>query len=82
MNEVVTQLLTRVGAMKRCGDEPSRLVGQAEREQHVQVTLDSRRCVGGSRMRPPISTTIAEFDSYCQVSFYEPIYFVFLSYGI
>ena len=30
VNEVVTQLLTRVEAMKRCGDEPSRLVGQAE----------------------------------------------------
>ena len=31
VNEVVTQLLTRVGASKRCGDEPSRLLGQADR---------------------------------------------------
>jgi DDE_Tnp_1-associated len=37
VNEVVTQLLTRVGAMKRCGDEPSRLVGQVERAQHVAL---------------------------------------------
>src|SRR5438876_12211210 len=33
VNEVVTQLLTRVGATKRCGEEPSCLVGQAEREE-------------------------------------------------
>src|SRR5437667_12840720 len=37
VNEVVTQLLTRVEAMKRCGDEPSRLVGQAECAAHVHV---------------------------------------------
>lgn len=46
VNEVVTQLLTRVGAMKRCGDEPSRLVGQAEREQHVHVALDGKTLRG------------------------------------
>src|SRR6266566_4277296 len=46
MNVVVTQLLTRVGAMKRCGDEPSRLVGQAEREQHVHVALDGKTLRG------------------------------------
>jgi predicted transposase YbfD/YdcC len=46
VNEVVTQLLTRVGAMKRCGEEPSRLVGQAEREEHVHVALDGKTLRG------------------------------------
>src|SRR6266496_6825516 len=31
VNEVLTPVLTRARAVKRCGDEPSRLVGQAER---------------------------------------------------
>jgi hypothetical protein len=42
VNEVVTQLLTRVGATKRCGEEPSRLVGQAERQQHVVWACGAR----------------------------------------
>jgi DDE_Tnp_1-associated len=46
VNVVVTQLLTRVGAMKRCGEEPSRLAGQAEREQHVHVALDGKTLCG------------------------------------
>jgi predicted transposase YbfD/YdcC len=46
VNEVVTQLLTRVEASKRCGEEPSRLVGQAEREQHVHVALDGKTLRG------------------------------------
>lgn len=66
VNEVVTQLLTRLGAMKRCGDEPSRLVGQAEREQHVHVALDGRRCVGRSRMRSPISARCISWRSMRQ----------------
>src|ERR1700680_3000976 len=39
VNAVLTQALTRVRATARCGDEPSRLVGQAEREEHVHVAL-------------------------------------------
>ena len=46
VNEVMTQLLTRVEASKRCGEEPSRLVGQAEREQHVHVALDGKTLRG------------------------------------
>ncbi len=46
VNEGVTQLVTRGGAMKRCGDEPSRLLGQAERTQHVHVALDGKTLRG------------------------------------
>jgi hypothetical protein len=42
MNQVVMQALARVAATKRCGDEPSRLAGQAAREQHVHVALDGK----------------------------------------
>jgi len=65
VNEVVTQLLTRVGAMKRCGDEPSRLVGQAEREQHVQVALD------GKTLRGTLSHEAADQRKMHQLALYE-----------
>jgi predicted transposase YbfD/YdcC len=42
LNQVVMQALARVAATKRCGDEPSRLAGQAAREQHVHVALDGK----------------------------------------
>ncbi len=42
VNQVLTQALTRIRATERCGDEPSRLAGQAEREQHVHVALDGK----------------------------------------
>ena len=42
VNAALTQTLTRVRASERCGDEPSRLVGQAEREEHVHVALDGK----------------------------------------
>jgi DDE_Tnp_1-associated len=42
VNEVVMQVLTRARAVQRCGEEPSRLVGQAEREQQVHVARDSQ----------------------------------------
>ena len=42
VNQVLTQALTRVRATERCGDEPSRLAGQAEREEHVHVALDGK----------------------------------------
>ncbi len=37
VNEVLMQALSRVAATQRCGDEPSRLVGQAQGEQHVAL---------------------------------------------
>jgi predicted transposase YbfD/YdcC len=46
LNQVVMQALARVAASKRCGDEPSRLAGQAEREQHVHVALDGKTLRG------------------------------------
>src|ERR1700674_5078083 len=46
VNRVVSQLLTRVAASKRCGEEPSRLVGQAEREAHVHLALDGKTLRG------------------------------------
>ena len=46
VNQVLTQALTRIRATERCGDEPSRLAGQAEREQHVHVALDGKTLRG------------------------------------
>ncbi len=37
VNAVLMQALTRVAATQRCGDEPSRLAGQAQGEQHVAL---------------------------------------------
>jgi predicted transposase YbfD/YdcC len=46
VNALLTQALTRVRATARCGDEPSRLVGQAEREEQVHVALDGKTLRG------------------------------------
>src|SRR6266516_6914286 len=40
------QALTRVAATQRCGDEPSRLAGKAEQEQHGHVELDGKTLRG------------------------------------
>ena len=37
VNQVLSSLLIRAAAAKRCGEEPGRLVGQVEREEHVHV---------------------------------------------
>ena len=49
VNHVLTQALTRARAAKCCGEEPSRLKGQAEWEEHVHVALDGKtlRCTLG-----------------------------------
>jgi predicted transposase YbfD/YdcC len=65
VNEVVTQLLTRVGATKRCGEEPSRLVGQVEREEHVHVALD------GKTLRGTLGHEAADQRKMHQVALYE-----------
>ena len=65
VNEVVTQLLTRVGAMKRCGDEPSRLLGQAERAEHVHVALD------GKTLRGTLGHEAADQRKMHQLALYE-----------
>ncbi len=46
VNQVLTQALLRVRAMERCGDEPSRLLGQRQREEHVHVALDGKTLRG------------------------------------
>lgn len=46
VNHVLTQFLTRVRASKRCEDEPSRLLSQEEREEHVHVALDGKTLRG------------------------------------
>jgi hypothetical protein len=65
VNEVVTQLLTRARAVKRCGDEPSRLVGQAEREEHVHVALD------GKTLRGTLGHEAADQRKMHQLALYE-----------
>jgi hypothetical protein len=44
--QVINDLLTRVGATKRWGDEPSRLVEQREQQEHVHVAL-AGKTLGG-----------------------------------
>ena len=45
--QVMAHLLTRLAATRRCGEEPSRLLSQAEaREHHVQVALDGKTLRG------------------------------------
>jgi predicted transposase YbfD/YdcC len=46
VNQVLMQALTRVAATQRCGDEPSRLAGQEEAQQHVHVALDGKTLRG------------------------------------
>jgi predicted transposase YbfD/YdcC len=65
VNEVVTQRLPRGGAMKRCGDEPSRLVGQAERELPMHVALD------GKTLRGTLAHEAADQRKMHQVALYE-----------
>jgi predicted transposase YbfD/YdcC len=65
VNEVVTQVLTRARAPKRCGDEPSRLVGQAEREEHVHVALD------GKTLRGTLGHEAADERKMHQLALYE-----------
>ena len=65
VNEVVTQLLTRVRATKRCGDEPSRRLRQAEGEEHVHVALD------GKTLRGTLGHEAADQRKMHQVALYE-----------
>jgi predicted transposase YbfD/YdcC len=65
VNEVLTQVLTRARAVKRCGDEPSRLVGQAEREEHVHGALD------GKTLRGTLSHEAADQRKMHQLALYE-----------
>ncbi len=65
VNEVLTPVLTRARAVKRCGDEPSRLVGQAERAEHVHVALD------GKTLRGTLGHEAADQRKLHQLALYE-----------
>jgi predicted transposase YbfD/YdcC len=65
VNEVLMQALTRVAATQRCGDEPSRLAGQAQGEQHVHVALD------GKTLRGTLSHEALDQKKMHQLALYE-----------
>src|SRR5215831_16975026 len=65
VTQVVAHLLTRLEAQRRCGEEPSRLVGQPERESHCQVALD------GKTLRGTLAHAASDQPSYHLVALYE-----------
>ncbi len=65
VTQVLAQFLTRVAATKRCGEEPSRLVGQAQREDHVHVALD------GKTLRGTLGHEPADQQPMHQLGLYE-----------
>jgi predicted transposase YbfD/YdcC len=65
VNGVLNQLLTRVEAARRCGEEPSRLRGQAAQEAHVHVALD------GKTLRGTLGHTAADQKKMHQLALYE-----------
>ncbi len=65
VNQVLMQMLTRVAAMQCYGDEPSRLAGQGEREQHVHVALD------GKTLRGTLGHEQADQKKMHQLALYE-----------
>jgi predicted transposase YbfD/YdcC len=65
VNLLMSQLLCRVEATQRCGEEPSRLVGQQEQEQHRHVALD------GKTLRGTLGHQAADQAAIHQVALYE-----------
>ena len=65
VRQVMNDLLTRVGAMKRCGDHASREDKQAEREKHVHVALD------GKTLRGTLGHTASDQQKMHQLALYE-----------
>lgn len=65
VNQVLAQLLSRAAAAKRCAEESSRLVGQAEREAQVHVALD------GKPLRGTLGHLAADQQKRHQVGLYE-----------
>jgi predicted transposase YbfD/YdcC len=66
VNQVMSQWLTRVRAIERCADEPSRLVGQAQREEHRHLALDGKTLRGTQHHEAPDQVKMH------QVALYEP----------
>ncbi len=46
VNEVLSQLLVRLEASRRCGQEPSRMAKQEEGQRHVHLALDGKTLRG------------------------------------
>lgn len=46
VNEVQSQLLIRMEASRRCGEEPSRLATQEEGQKHTHLALDGKTLKG------------------------------------
>ena len=65
VRQVMNDLLRRVGAMKRCGDNASREDKQAEREKHVHVALD------GKTLRGTLGHTASDQQKMHQLALYE-----------
>ncbi len=65
VTQVIQQCLTRAESSQRCGTEPSRLLGQAGREQKAHLALD------GKTMRGTLSHESATQPSVHLLSLYE-----------
>ncbi len=65
VRQVLTDWLTRVGAIKRGGEEPRRLVRQAERKRHEHVAFD------GKALRGTLGHGAADQKKMHQLTLYE-----------
>lgn len=65
VNQVLAQFILRVAATKRCGEEPSRLLGQEEAKTHVHLALD------GKTLRGTLGHHVADQQPMHQVGLYE-----------
>jgi predicted transposase YbfD/YdcC len=65
VTQAIQQCLTRAESRRRCGTEPSRLLGQAGREQKAHLALD------GKTMRGTLSHEAARQPSVHLLSLYE-----------
>jgi predicted transposase YbfD/YdcC len=65
VRQVMNDLLTRVGAISRCGEEPTLEDKAAEREQHVHVALD------GKTLRGTLGHEAADQPKMHQLALYE-----------
>lgn len=65
VNGVLSQVLIRAAATRRCAEEPSRLVGQPDAEVHVHVALD------GKTLRGTLGHVAADQQPMHQLGLYE-----------
>lgn len=65
VNQVLSQVLIRAAATRRCDEEPSRLVGQSEAEVHRHVALD------GKTLRGTLGHLAADQQPIHQLGLYE-----------